>query len=160
VINDGVVQVTTPLGKRGKEVRVVYPVADLVTPRDTSGTSSAAKLLAQPTSGLYGDGVTSPSMAWNVQNPGASDPYVPGGGPHAGKAPRRPGQSTEDLLMRLIIDTIEPGSWDNLGGSGHVDYYPLGMSLVVNQTPDIQEQVNQLLERLRELQDVQVTVEC
>lgn len=159
VINDGVVVVTTPLGKRGKEVRVVYPVADLVTPREVAGGNAANKLLAQPTSGLFGDVATAPSMAWTVQSPGGGDGYVPGG-PQPGKTPRQAGQSTQDLLMRLIIDTIEPGSWDNLGGSGHVDYYPLGMSLVVNQTPDIQEQVNQLLERLRELQDVQVTVEC
>jgi general secretion pathway protein D len=33
------------------------------------------------------------------------------------------------------------------------------MSLIVSQTPDIQEQIQQLLERLRELQDLQVTVE-
>jgi type II secretory pathway component GspD/PulD (secretin) len=61
--------------------------------------------------------------------------------------------------MRLITETIDPQSWDDKGGAGHIDYYPQGMSLIVSQTADIQEQVQQLLDRLRELQELQVTVE-
>src|SRR5262249_47084776 len=38
-------------------------------------------------------------------------------------------------------------------------YYGLNMTLVVSQTPDIQEQVQLLLDRLRDLQNLQVTVE-
>src|SRR5262249_32463077 len=40
-----------------------------------------------------------------------------------------------------------------------IDYYPLGMALVINQTPDIQEQVAELLQALRRLQDQEVAVE-
>ena len=35
----------------------------------------------------------------------------------------------------------------------------IGQALVINQTPDVQEQVEQLLNTLRQLQDVQVAVE-
>ena len=46
-----------------------------------------------------------------------------------------------------------------MGGPGTIDYFPLTMSLVINQTPDIQEQIADLLAALRRLQDQEVAVE-
>ena len=46
-----------------------------------------------------------------------------------------------------------------MGGPGTIEYYPLGMALVINQTPDIQEQIADLLDALRRLQDQEVAVE-
>ncbi len=54
-------------------------------------------------------------------------------------------------LLKLIREGIEPTSWDHMGGEGHLDYFPLGMSLVVRQTREVQEQVQLMLDRLREL---------
>jgi general secretion pathway protein D len=65
----------------------------------------------------------------------------------------------EEVLMQLILTTVDPPCWSENGGKGTLNYYPLGMALVVNQTPDIQEQVADLLEALRRLQDVEVSVE-
>jgi type II secretory pathway component GspD/PulD (secretin) len=45
------------------------------------------------------------------------------------------------------------------GGTGTIEYHPLTLSLVINQTPDIQEQVQELLVALRRLQDQEVAVE-
>ena len=59
----------------------------------------------------------------------------------------------EDELIRLIVNTVKPESWDVNGGRGTIDYFPLGMALTVNQTPEIQEQVAKLLTALRRLQD-------
>src|SRR5205085_10263789 len=39
------------------------------------------------------------------------------------------------------------------------EYMPIGMALVIIQTPDVQEQVADLLDALRRLQDLQVAVE-
>ena len=74
---------------------------------------------------------------------------------------RSPGQAQtiEDLLIKLITNTIKPQSWAEVGGSGTIDYFPLGMALVINQTPDVQEQVQELLDALRRLQDLEVSVE-
>ncbi len=57
--------------------------------------------------------------------------------------------SEEETLMRLITSTIAPQSWAAKGGSGTVDYFPLTQSLVIRQTPDVQEQVADLLAVLR-----------
>ena len=46
-----------------------------------------------------------------------------------------------------------------MGGQGTIEYFPMTLSLVINQTPDIQEQVFDLLQALRRLQDVEVAVE-
>ena len=54
---------------------------------------------------------------------------------------------------------MAPESWSDSGGPGNIDYFPLTMSLVINQTPDIQEQVFDLLQSLRRLQDQEVAVE-
>jgi type II secretory pathway component GspD/PulD (secretin) len=65
----------------------------------------------------------------------------------------------EDKLIRLIEQTIAPGSWSGSGGSGTLDYFPMTASLVVNQTLDVQEQVADLLAALRRSQDTEVALE-
>jgi type II secretory pathway component GspD/PulD (secretin) len=65
----------------------------------------------------------------------------------------------QDMLIKLIQNTVAPQSWSEVGGSGTIEYMPIGMALIINQTTDVQEQVEQLLEALRRLQDLQVSVE-
>jgi type II secretory pathway component GspD/PulD (secretin) len=166
-VRDGVLLVTTPAGRRGNDVKMLYPVADLVsaidrfTPPDANqitntGLKSVTEAMGAGASNLqvkYMGGTMGGPEAYLAERTTQSQPSQPS------KAHRRPGQSMEDILIQLIKNTIDPASWTDLGGSGTIEYYPLGMSLVVNQTPDIQEQIQQLLQRLRELQDLQVTVE-
>src|SRR5207302_5735986 len=71
----------------------------------------------------------------------------------------RPGQTIEDVLINLIKSTISPDSWKDVGGEGTINYYPIGLALVVNQTQDIQEQVADLLAALRRLQELEVAIE-
>jgi len=61
--------------------------------------------------------------------------------------------------MDLLRSTIRPRSWKDRGGPGSLQYYPLGMTLVVTQTPEVQEQVADLLAALRRLQEMEVCVE-
>ena len=63
----------------------------------------------------------------------------------------------EKKLIDLITSTIAPRSWAVMGGPGAIAYHPLTMSLVINQTPDVQEQIADLLTEFRELQDMAVT---
>jgi type II secretory pathway component GspD/PulD (secretin) len=70
-----------------------------------------------------------------------------------------PKGTLQDVLIKMVTNTIAPQSWASVGGPGTIDYYPLGMALVITQTPDIQEQVAELLQALRRLQDQEVAVE-
>lgn len=70
-----------------------------------------------------------------------------------------PAATREDLLIKLIVDSIQPQSWSERGGTGTIDYFPLTMSLVVTQTPEVQDQVADLLAALRRLQDQEVAFE-
>src|SRR5947209_6129060 len=65
----------------------------------------------------------------------------------------------EDLLMELIKSTIQPTSWKDMGGPGSIQYYPMGMALVINQTQEVQGDVEDLLKALRRLLDMEVAIE-
>lgn len=68
-------------------------------------------------------------------------------------------KTTEDQLIKLITGTVEPRSWSDLGGPGTIDYHPMTMGLTINQTPEIQEQIQDLLNSVRRLRDRQVSLE-
>ncbi len=61
------------------------------------------------------------------------------------------GDTMADALIRLIVRTVAPESWDERGGSGTIEYFRLGTALVVKQTPDVQEQIADFLAALRRL---------
>jgi len=65
---------------------------------------------------------------------------------------------TEKLIKR--VGSISPNSWSEAGGPGTIDYYPLTMSLVINQTADVQEQVQELLATLRREEEKKVETGC
>ena len=85
--------------------------------------------------GHYGNSLTNPQMS----SPGA----VPNP-----NTKLLPGQTMEDLLINLITEHRRP---EHLGRAwaarARIEYFPLGMALVINQTPDVQEQVADLLDR-------------
>ena len=63
-------------------------------------------------------------------------------------------------LIRLIEQTISSDSWQNSGtGEGTISAYPANLSLVVNNTQQVQDQIVDLLKKLRELNDVQIVIE-
>lgn len=68
-------------------------------------------------------------------------------------------KTLEKRLMALLQTSVAPESWQTAGGTGRVDYYPLGMALVVRQTAARHAEIQDLLAALRRLQDVEVTVE-
>lgn len=64
-----------------------------------------------------------------------------------------------DTLIDLITSTIAPQTWDAVGGPGSIEGFPTNLSLVVSQTQEVHEQIADLLDQLRRLQDLQVTIE-
>src|SRR5262249_34044891 len=119
-----------------KLVSRTYPVADLVVPVGNftaPGTTGAAQ---QPCS----EKMTT-SVCVTATPPGDAK------------------KTQEDRLIKLIVETVAPETWSERGGRGTVDYFPYSLSLVVNQTPAVHEQIEELLSALRRLQDVEVAFE-
>lgn len=121
---DGVENGTTEEHARAKPVTRVYPVLDLVL----------------PVANAPAPGCGSSKMATRQQ---------PGTCPNAA-ARQCPKGTVEDVLIKLITDTIAPRSWANKGGSGTIDFFPLGMAVVVTQPPAIQKRVAALLAALQQ----------
>jgi general secretion pathway protein D len=70
-----------------------------------------------------------------------------------------PARTIEETLILLISNTIDRQSWADFGGPATIQYYPLGLAMVINQTPANHKKVADLLASLRRLQDVEVAVE-
>ena len=64
-----------------------------------------------------------------------------------------------DSLIELITSTVKPTTWDAVGGPGSIAPFETNLSLVISQTQEVHEEVADLLEQLRRLQDLQVTIE-
>ena len=59
------------------------------------------------------------------------------------------------ILIKLIFSTVEPNTWSDMGGPGTIDYCPLTLSVVVNQTPEVHKTLAELLSALRLLNDAE-----
>jgi len=64
-----------------------------------------------------------------------------------------------DKLISLIQSTIAPESWTAVGGSGAIEAFPTNLCLVIAQTMEVHQQITELLQQVRRLQDVQVALE-
>jgi general secretion pathway protein D len=64
-----------------------------------------------------------------------------------------------DPLVELVTSTVSPQSWAEVGGPGSVREFATNLSLVISTTQEVHEEVADLLEQLRRLQDLQVTIE-
>jgi type II secretory pathway component GspD/PulD (secretin)/tetratricopeptide (TPR) repeat protein len=163
VPRDEVILITTETHARGKLVQVTYQVADLVIPIDnqTLPNTEGMDQMAPPPGFLRGPSGNTPGPG-----PGRLPFGTPVGTPSQLTTTEKPtvtnnnrAQTIEDELIKLITKAIKPESWSEMGGPGTIEYYPLGMALVVSQTPDIQEQIADLLAALRRLQDIEITIE-
>jgi type II secretory pathway component GspD/PulD (secretin) len=185
MIKEQVLQITTEEKAKGKLVQRVFPVADLVIPVAENNQPDMPTLMdvmngynnAQQAYNGSPRVVTPQYMLGNPQN---VSQYNPQGGSGFGAAPGHqappqpspgpgvnpgawsvgnPRRTIDDQLIKLITATIAPESWSEVGGKGTIQYFPLGHGLVVNQTQDVQEQVADLLQALRRLQDLEVAIE-
>jgi len=187
VVKDEVLKVTSPKLVKGEVYSVSYPVADLVIPipnfsSDGLGITGALRdgysrisprnaLSVQVGPAPAGiNGVTSAPAADAAVNP-ASLAQFQGGGlnnpPAVGSNPSIPfgppsvggGQADFQSLIELIQQTVEPTTWNTVGGQGAIQPFDTNLSIVVSQTQEVHERIADLLEQLRRLQDLQVTIE-
>lgn len=68
-------------------------------------------------------------------------------------------EARAEQLMKTIRSTVERDTWDDRGGTGTLDFYETGTSLVVRNSPAAVARVTECVERMRKLQDTQVVVE-
>ena len=189
VIKDEVLKITSEQLRDGEVYTVTYSAADLVVPIPNFVPSPRMGLAGALHNaygdvgfgnfGPFGGGGSSPlavlaSKDGNPQGTGAIHPTVMAqmsGGPSAAgglrSMPLGPGpgglgggvQADFDSLIELITTTIQPTTWDEVGGPGSIAPFETNLSLVVSQTQDVHEEIVDLLEQLRRLQDLQVTIE-
>lgn len=63
-------------------------------------------------------------------------------------------------LIDLIQQTVQTDSWQETGqGLGTIQAFTPNLSLIVSQTQEIQDEIQDLLKKLRELNDVQIVIE-
>lgn len=60
-------------------------------------------------------------------------------------------QADFDSLIDLITSTIKPTTWDEVGGPGSAKVFENRMSIVLSQTQEVHEEIENLLARLREM---------
>jgi type II secretory pathway component GspD/PulD (secretin) len=169
VIKDEVLQITTESQARGKQNTTTYQVADLVIPvQDFGNLQTPAFQIPGPSSATQQAAAPATPVTGPLSMSQGAPTGSPSGSPFASAAPNNnpisvtkqgPGQTMEAQLINLITTTVQPKSWSQMGGPGTIEYFPLTMALVINQTPDIQDQVADLLAALRRLQDQEVAVE-
>jgi type II secretory pathway component GspD/PulD (secretin) len=180
LVQNEAIRITTPKGAAGQQMVKSIPVGDLVIPAPNYGAtpgltlSETLKMAAEsafgmtskangsslktPASGLSGGtGVGAGSMADTSEMPNRLRNTPREGGASSNTGPAH--GTLERELIRLITQTIKPDSWASMGGEGSIEYYPLGLALVINQSPEVIEEVERLLESLRRLQDLEVSIE-
>lgn len=182
-IRDEVLKITSPRMVQGEFYSTTYPVADLVIPvpnfsSDGLGITGALRegysrvnlrnsLSVQtgpPPAGINAaagsDGSVNGGNLAQFQPLGGnasasgSMPTIPFGASSGGGA-----QADFASLINLIQQTVAPTTWNTVGGQGAIQPFDTNLSLVVSQTQEVHEEIVDLLDQLRRLQDLQVTIE-
>ncbi|MGL4514440.1 MAG: hypothetical protein ACRCT8_15230 [Lacipirellulaceae bacterium] len=186
-VKDEVLKITSETLRDGEIYTETYYVADLVIPIPNFVPSNNIGLQGLINDALtmtgYGGGIGAPgpiSLANNAPRPGQA-PGVAGENPDVlaqqmSSGPQSGMQSTPlstgpgglggaasadfDSLIDLIVSTVASDTWaENGGGEAEIRPFPTNLSLVVSQTQAVHEEIADLLEQLRRLQDLQVTIE-
>ncbi|HVU88390.1 MAG TPA: hypothetical protein VHD36_13805 [Pirellulales bacterium] len=185
VVKNEVLNVTSEQLRDGEVYTVTYNVGDLVIPipnfvpdNNIGMTGALNSAQANARQGMLGgpyssDAPLSVASASGSPSNAFMDPRILAQmsgtpGPLAGISQSMgagPGglsggaQPDFDSLIDLIVQTIQPESWDANGGPGSVTRFPNNLSLVISQKQDVHEEIADLLAQLRRLQDLQVTIE-
>lgn len=188
VVKDEVLMITSQQARDGQVYTVSYNVADLVTPIPNFipnpdmglggaykqamanatmgngiapwGANNAPIAVVASRDGRPASGMVNPAVLAQMSNPAMAAAAGNGGMPQAGPGGMGGGpQADFDSLINLITSTVAPQSWDTVGGPGSIAPFETNLSIVVSQTQAVHEQIVDLLEQLRRLQDLQVTIE-
>ena len=185
IIQDEVLRITSETARAGDVYPETYYVGDLVIPIPNfmpGYNNGMAGALAQAHAALgYGPGgwahnrnqqqaplviaenegdqnVGSPLALGQLNSANAVSSFTSAQPPGPGGMGGASGADF-DTLINLITSTVAPNSWDDVGGPGAIESFDGNLSLVISNTQEVHEQIVDLLEQLRRLQDLQVTIE-
>jgi hypothetical protein len=79
--------------------------------------------------------------------------------PKAGQPANQLPKTLEAQLIKSITTTVSPKSWKAAGGTGTLEYYPIGMALIVNAVPEVHTALAKYLDHVRQMNDLQIQVE-
>ncbi|MGN0910647.1 MAG: hypothetical protein ACI4NV_04395, partial [Thermoguttaceae bacterium] len=173
IVEDEVLTITATNKRSSKTVVKYYPVADLVigvpdfnnTVAPLSMESSYSRAYQQAANrGLHGSSSTisglnntvfggsstllSPNITAQIQARGANAPISTGQGGS---------MNDPSELINLITSVVDPESWETL--QSEPQFFGLNNTLAIRQTEENHEEIRELLEKLRALNDLQVAVE-
>ena len=180
VVENEVIKVTSRDASQSKVVTKTYYIGDLVMPHRAPQNPMQMHFMGPNVGGGTAAGVL--NVANNHGGPGSELAlaqqlggntgglnYGGNGGPARGTPSfatvgGQPfgGVSEQDFqpLIDLVQNTIQPDTWQDTGqGLGTVEAFVPNLSLIVSQTQEIQDEIQDLLKKLRELNDVQIVVE-
>lgn len=175
IVEDEVLTITGKNRRSGKHVWKVYPVADLVIgvpnfgnvvapmSQEASqqrayqqvanrgmGGASAAGTIPGLNQNAFGSNSTllSPNIAAQIQSSGGNVPLTAGSGG---------GMNDPSELIDLITSVVgDEETWEMVGDP---QFFGLNNTLAIKQTEENHEEIQELLEKLRSLNDLQVAVE-
>ena len=186
VIENDVLSITSMEAKRTKVYPKTYRVTDLVTPIPNftssyedglAGALRAAYQMSNPQTDVHvmpvsmtdlGTGMArnmspshmSPDVLGQYNSMGAQGGFGLNNPPLAGGGAAGGGSFADfQSLIDLIQTTVVPDTWEALGGPSTMAPYPQNLSLVISTTSDVHDQIADLLESLRRLQNLQITIE-
>jgi len=153
-VENEVIKVTTP--NQGGGVMNVNGANPATIP--AVGTTNTLAMAQQLGGGIPFGGAGNGQPSFGGGGPSYGSPAygsVGGGGQLGGIT-----EADFEPLIELIQSTIQSDSWEDSGtGEGTIQSYPANLSLVVNNTQEVQDQIVDLLKKLRELNDVQIVIE-
>ena len=172
IVEDEVLTITGANRRSGKSVVKYYPVADLVigvpnfnnvvaplsmeasytrafqqaVNRSVNGSAST---IAGLNSNVIGSNSTllSPNITAQIQSSGANAPISTDQGG---------GMNDPSELIDRITAVVDPENWE---AYGEPQFFSLNNTLAIRQTEENHEEIRELLEKLRALNDLQVAVE-
>lgn len=186
VIKNEVLNITSEQLRDGEVYAVTYNVADLVIPIpnfDPSKSSGLKGALADAYAQIpmYGGGAANDMIMPVAASPSGANANVMlhpdlmaqmskatgmgAGIPKSDPTGFGPGglgggdQADFESLIELLTSTIAPTTWAEVGGPGTITEFKGNLSLVISQTQEVHEEIADLLDQLRRLQDLQVTIE-
>jgi general secretion pathway protein D len=187
-VDNEVIKVTTPEAQSSSLQTETLYIGDLIMPMEPPRNPMSMDFMSPRTMGAMGGSMNVQNTATaqpssqlamaqqmggmtgsNGMNPMGQGNYLASNsGPQRGTpiygtmgSQQLGGVTLQDFqpLLELIQSTIDRDTWELAGGSATIQPYVQNLSLVVSAPQETQDKIQDLLRKLRELNDVQIVVE-